>query len=328
MGAALAGAATAATASGAAAAEPEGHRGQTPVGRLYELARGRQRAVVAGVSATLLSWRSDGEELLLTHSADSIGEGYMGKTILPWPNRIDHGRYTFGGKEYFVPINEPGRDTALHGLLSFTEWTPVRHTRDRVVLETQQHPHYGYPFHLRFRVEYRLDAHGVTNTLTAENIGSGPAPFGTANHTYIRAASGKLDGMDLELGASTYYVVNDRLIPIGTAPVEGTPYDFRQRRTVGATVMDTAFRDLRRGPDGLAVVGFTRPGGQNVRLWMDSGYDYLQVYTDDFPQGHPPRSGLTVEPVSCAPNAFNTGDGLVTIDRGGHWRGTWGLRVS
>ncbi|OZM73956.1 aldose epimerase [Amycolatopsis antarctica] len=310
--------------------ETEGHGGnrrQTAVGRLYELRRGNQRAVVAGVSATLLNWQVDGKEMLLTHSPDVVGEGYQGKTIVPWPNRIEGGKYTFEGEEYQVPINEPDRGTALHGLLSFVEWQPVRHRKDSVVLEAQQHPNYGYPFHLVFRIEFSLDRNGVRSTLTARNVGSGPAPFGTANHTYIAAAAGTIDTMDLRLGASTYYLVDDNLIPTGTAPVEGTEYDFRERTPIGATVMDTAFGDLARDRDGLAVVGFTRPGGRDVELWLDSSYGYLQVYTDDDPQGHEPRSGLTVEPVSCAPNSFNTGDGLTVIAAGDEWKGTWGLRV-
>jgi aldose 1-epimerase len=326
LGAALAAGALTAVAAPSAQADPSVASGQTANGRVYEIRRGRERAVVAGVAATLLSYQVDGEELLLTHAADDVGEGYQGKTILPWPNRIDHGRYTFQGKEYSVPINEPDRDTALHGLLSFFEWSPVSHGRDSVVLEIQQHPNYGYPFHLVFRIEFTLTGAGLRSTLTARNIGSGPAPYGTADHTYIAAPAGStIDGMDLELGASTYYVVNDRLIPTGTAPVAGTPYDFRRRKRIGPTTMDTAFKDVRRGADGLATVSFTRPGGHDVRLWMDSSYAYLQVYTDDGPTGHPPRSGLTVEPVSCAPNCFNTGDGLVVLQPGATWRGTWGL---
>jgi len=327
----MAGVARAEPASGNAGSgevEPQGtgHR-QTAVGRLYELEHGNQRAVVAGVSATLLSWQVEGKEMLLTHSPDVVGEGYQGKTIVPWPNRIEDGKYTFEGTEYQVPINEPDRNTALHGLLSFIEWQPVSHRRDSVVLEAQQHPNYGYPFHLVFRIEFSLGRHGLRSELTARNVGDGPAPFGTANHTYIAAASGTIDAMDLRLGASTYYLVDDNLIPTGTAPVAGTEYDFRERRPIGATVMDTAFGDLARDGDGLAVVGFTRPGGQDVDLWMDSSYGYIQVYTDDGATGHAPRSGLTVEPVSCAPNSFNTGDGLTVIAPGDEWRGAWGLRA-
>lgn len=332
IGAAVAaGAAT--TLGGTAAAQAEtaagegGDRRQSASGRLYELAHGNQRALVGGVAASLLSWQVDGTELLLTHPPEVVGEGYQGKTIVPWPNRIEDGRYDFGGATYQVPINEPDRNTALHGLLSFVEWQPVRHRRDSVVLEAHQHPDYGYPFHLLFRIEFSLGRNGLQVALTAANIGSGPAPFGTANHTYIAAPAGTIDEMQLRLGASTYYLTDDNLIPTGTAPVAGTEYDFRDPRVIGATAMDVAFGDLARESDGRAVVGFGRPGGADVELWLDSGYGYLQVYTDDDPDGHPPRSGLTVEPVSCAPNAFNTGDGLTVIAPGARWHGTWGLRA-
>lgn len=300
---------------------------QTANGRLYELVYGNQRAVVAGVSATLLSWRVDDEELLLTHEADDVGEGYQGKTILPWCNRIDHGRYTFGGQQYQVPINEPERDTALHGLLSFTEWELVRHRRSNVILRTQQHPTYGYPFHLAFEIEFALTGDGVSSTLTAHNVGSDLAPLATATHTYIAAASGTIDTMELELGADTYYLVNDRLIPTGSAPVAGTEYDFRNARPIEQTEMDTAFTDVHRGSDGLAWLGLTRPGGHDVRMWMDASYGYLQVYTDDDSEGHMARSGVAVEPVSCAPDCFNNGDGLVVLEPGQTWRGAFGLRA-
>ncbi|MER7016218.1 aldose 1-epimerase family protein [Saccharopolyspora sp. NPDC000359] len=323
-----AGASTAVALAGPAAARPPGGA-PTAHGRLYEIRSGRQRAVVAGVAATLLSWQVDGVELLLTHRADEVGEGYRGKTILPWPNRIDHGRYTFDGQQLQVPINEPERDAALHGLMSFVEWQPVEHRHDRVVLEHLLPPTYGYPFQLAFQIEFAVDGTGVRSTLTARNVGRTAAPFGTANHTYLAAGGDRIDDVVLELPASTYYLVNDRLIPTGTAPVEGTEYDYRRARPIGATEMDTAFTDLRRGPGGDAVVRFARPDGVTAELWVDRTHGYLQVYTDDSPSAdRPERQGITVEPMTCAPNAFVTGDGLITLAPGGTHRGSWGYRIA
>jgi aldose 1-epimerase len=301
---------------------------QTPNGRLYEIRSGRHRAVVAGVAATLLSWQVDGTEMLLTHPADQVGEGYQGKTILPWPNRIDQGQYTFDGQDLQVPINEPSREAALHGLMGFVEWQPVRHQPDRVALEYILHPHYGYPFWMAFQIEFAVDDRGVRSTLTAKNIGKTDAPFGTANHSYIAAGDGTIDSIVFELPASTYYLTNDRLIPTGTASVEGTEYDFRSKRPLGSTTMDTAFTDLARGSDGTAVVRFERPEGEDVELWVDGTHKYLQVYTDDTPDAdRPPRAGITVEPMTCAPNAFVTGDGLITLRPGETHEGSWGYRV-
>ncbi|MGW1678077.1 aldose 1-epimerase family protein [Saccharopolyspora sp. NPDC002376] len=321
-------AALAGPAGGSAVAQPPGGV-QTANGRLYEIRSGRQRAVIAGVSATLLSWQVDGRELLLTHSADEVGEGYRGKTILPWPNRIDHGSYTFEGQKLQVPVSEPERDAALHGLMSFVEWQPVQHRADGVVLEYLLPPSYGYPFQLSFQIEFAVDDSGVRSTLTAKNVGRTAAPFGTANHTYLAAGADRIDGIVFELPASTHYLVNDRLIPTGKDSVEGSQYDYRQARPIGDTKMDTAFTDLTRGPDGNAVVRFARQDGITAELWVDPTHGYLQVYTDDSPSTErPTRQGITVEPMTCAPNAFVTGDGLITLQPGETHRGTWGYRIA
>ncbi|WP_338595999.1 aldose 1-epimerase family protein [Saccharopolyspora sp. SCSIO 74807] len=312
----------------AAAQATRGSDGQTANGRLYELRSGRHSLVVGGVAATVLSWRVDGTEMLLTHAPDDIGEGWQGKTLLPWANRIDQGRYTFGGEDLQVPINEPDRESALHGLMGFTEWTPVEHHRDRVVLEHLLHPHYGYPFTIAFRIEFTLQGNGFRSTLSARNAGRTDAPFGTANHTYLAAGGERVDDVVFELPANTYYVTNDRLIPTGKADVAGSEYDYRTARPIGATEMDTAFTDLDRDSDGTATVRFGRPDGSAVQLWADRTHGYLQVYTDDSPEtDRPARAGLTVEPMTCAPNAFVTGDGMIVLRPGQTHTGSWGYRL-
>lgn len=300
----------------------------TASGHLYEIGAGKHRVVVGGVAASMLSWKADGQEMLLTHDPDDVGEGYQGKTILPWANRIDHGAYTFEGQELQVAITEPERDAALHGLMSFVEWSPVHHRADSVVLEHVLPPDYGYPFQLAFRIEYRVDDRGFSSTLSATNVGRGPAPFGTANHTYLAAAPGtRIDDIALEIPADTYYVVNDRLIPTGTAQVEGTDYDFRTARPIGDTTMDTAFTGLHHS-GGEAVVRFGRPD-VDVELWVDETHRYLQVYTDDDPStDRPGRAGLTVEPMTLAPNAFVTGDGVIVLQPGQTHTGSWGYRLA
>lgn len=306
---------------------PEPSPQWTPAsGELYELHSGRHRALIGGVSASLLSWQVDGTELLLTHTPGEVGEGYQGKTILPWPNRIDAGQYSFGGRELQVPVNEAERNCALHGLVSFVEWQEIEHAENRLVLGYDLPPQYGYPFALRFRTEFTVDSTGIRNRLTATNIGAEPAPFGTANHTYLGAqpAGTTIDALRLQLPAETHYTTDDRLLPTGTASVEGTEYDFLAGRELGKTTLDTAFTGLRRDPDGWARVHFGWPSGTAVELAVCAAYPYLQVYTDDSPETErPARAGITVEPMTCAPNAFNTGDGLVTLAPGAQWAGTW-----
>ena len=52
---------------------------------------------------------------------------------------------------------------------------------------------------------------------------------------------------------------DERGLPIGEASVEGTEYDFRQPRPIGATKLDHCFTDLERDEDGLARVELRDP---------------------------------------------------------------------
>ncbi|TDD61471.1 hypothetical protein E1263_07135 [Kribbella antibiotica] len=86
----------------------------------------------------------------------------MGKILLPWVDRIDGGKYTFRGADYETPISEHWNNSAIHGLALFLPWTPVRHRRDRLVLEWVLYPQYGCPFTLRFQTEYVLNRSGLS----------------------------------------------------------------------------------------------------------------------------------------------------------------------
>ena len=95
---------------------------------------------------------------------------------------------------------------------------------------------------------------------------------------------------------------------MSTAPVEGTEYDFRQPRAIGETKLDNAFTDLERGDDGLARVEVRHPdNGTELTLWLDESYPYLQLFTGDS-QPSVNRRSLAVEPMTCPPNAFRTGE--------------------
>ncbi|WP_031467473.1 aldose 1-epimerase family protein [Sciscionella sediminilitoris] len=298
-------------------------------GAVYRLRRGSHEAVITGVAAALYSWKVDGEEILATHDPRVMGEaGYQGKTILPWCNRIAAGKYTFEGTEYQVPINEVAKNTALHGLLNFVEWELVHHDGHRLVLEYTEPPSYGYPFHLRFRIGYTMDRDGLQCTLSARNIGTTNAPFTTATHIYVAAPpGGHVDDLVVELPAASYYLVDDNLIPTGKAAVAGTEYDFRAPRKIGAQKLDTAFTDVTT-QNGRSHAIVRRPGSVDIELWMDAGHNYYQMYSDDSPSiPRPKRIGLALEPMVGAPNAFNTGDGLITIAPGSAWEGSWGLRA-
>ena len=60
-------------------------------------------------------------------------------------------------------------------------------------------------------------------------------------------------------------------------------------------------------------------------LWMDVAYEYLMVFTGDTLGPEARRRGLALEPMTCAPNALQSGDGLVVLEPGDSHRGKWGI---
>ena len=116
---------------------------------------------------------------------------------------------------------------------------------------------------------------------------------------------------------------NDRGLPVGGEPVEGSEFDFRSPRPIGATVLDHAFTDLERGDDGLARVELA----DQVSLWVDESYPYLMVFTGD-PLPDVARRSLAVEPMTCPPNAFRTGDHLIRLEPGTSFTSAWGISPS
>jgi aldose 1-epimerase len=121
-----------------------------------------------------------------------------------------------------------------------------------------------------------------------------------------------------------YLPTDDNGIPTGTVDVEGTPYDYRAGRVIGAAKVDHCFTDLVRGADGVATV--TLAGGdRRVRLWLDGSYHYLQVFTGDTLIPARRRRGLAVEPMTCPPDAFRSRTALQVLEPGRGAETVWGI---
>jgi aldose 1-epimerase len=301
-------------------------------GEQYALVHGDQRAVVTEVGATLRSWQLEGCELLDTFGLDSPGNPYRGKVLMPWPNRLRDGRYSFGGREHATALSEPERGNAMHGLVTWVNWNATQRSERSVTLTYRLHAQPGYPFVLDLAVDYALSDDGLDVTLRAANPGRAAAPFGAGLHPYLALGDGRADDARLRIPAESWLPVDDQLVPTGEVrPVDGTQYDFRSRRRIGEAEIDTCFTDVTRGSDGLARVelAYDATGGERqLTVWMDGSYSDLQVYTsDDVPEPDRRRRSVAVEPMTCAPDAFNSGRGLLVLEPGEAFSGRCGIAV-
>ena len=296
-----------------------------PSGDQVEIAFGKQSAVVVEVGAGLRSYSYAGHELLDGYGAGEMCASGRGQILAPWPNRIEDGSYEFEGRLHQLPLDELDHRNAIHGLVRWVPWRATERYPDRVVMELTLHPQPGYPFQLLLRVEYQLAAAGLSVHLTATNIGEGVCPYGAGSHPYLRLDDGLVNRLELQAPAKTVLNSNDRGIPVGAASVEGTEYDFRSPRPIGQTVLDHAFTDLERDADGLSRVRLNDPdSGRGVALWVDRNYRYIMLFTGD-PLPDINRRSLAIEPMTCPPNAFRSGESLVILEARESFTSTWGV---
>ena len=300
-----------------------------PTGRQYELIFGSQRAVVVELGAGLREYDSGAGPLVDGYGIDESPTGGRGQLLLPWPNRIADATYRFSGKEYRLPVNEPKTSSAIHGLTRETPWHLRDHSAVAVTLALELPPQDGYPFPLQVTATYRLSSEGLTVVITAINNGETPCPYGAGAHPYVRlVAGGLIDDALLHIPAGATLEADTRGIPTGTVlPVDGTAFDFRSPRPIGSLTLDTAFTRLISANDGITTIELTAADrSQGVAVWMDASHGYAMIYSGDtLPDARRRRHGLAIEPMTCAPDAFNSGGGLVILAPGDTHRATWGI---
>jgi aldose 1-epimerase len=296
-----------------------------PSGEQITILAKDQQAVVVAVGGGLRSYSVGGRELLDGYSADEMSSSGRGQVLIPWPNRLQDGSYEFNGRRHQLPLNEPEHCNAIHGLVRWSTWTATERQPHRVVMEHILYPQPGYPFLLRISIEYALSHNGLLVQTTATNLGTHTCPYGSGAHPYLTLGTATIDGLILQVPGRTVLRSDERGLPIRRECVEGTEYDFRQPKRIGSIKLDHAFTDLERDADGLARVELRDSDRETkVSLWVDQSYPYLMLFSGDpLPNVH--RRSLAVEPMTCPPNAFRTGDALIRLEPGASFTGTWGI---
>jgi aldose 1-epimerase len=296
----------------------------SPSGEQVEIGFGDQRAVIVEVGGGLRSLSVGDREILDGYGPDEMCSSGRGQVLMPWPNRLEDGSYEFEGKRHQVPLTEPENRNAIHGLVRWCAWSVGARSGDRVVVEHTLRPQPGYPFTVELSIEYELSDRGLSVRTTATNIGSTRCPFGAGAHPYLRLDTPTVDSLTLRVPGRTVFESDERSLPTGTATVDGTAFDFRTPRPVGATRLDTCYTDLERDGDGRARVKLHDPSGRDVVLWVGKGYNYVMVFSGDaLPDVE--RRSLAVEPMTCPPNAFRSGESLITLEPGAVFNAEWGI---
>lgn len=242
---------------------------------------GNYTATIVKPGAGLAGLQYRGRDLVLPHSATEKARGYSGKVLVPWPNRVTDATYIWRGQTLTLDVNEAVSGAALHGLLAWEPWQVSEQSDDEATLTATVQGAAGYPFHLLFSTTYRLHAEGgLTVTIESTNLGDEDAPLGVGIHPYLTCGI-PVDECELTMP--------------GSSPT-----------LIGPTQIDDAY-----AVDGPWSVTLRDPRtGRGAQMSAET--PWVQVYSGE----ELDRRGVAVEPMSCPPNAFNTGEDLVILSAG------------
>lgn len=281
----------------------------TAAGTPVDLVVGEYRATFYSVGAAIGKLSFQGRDLVVPDDGETPSPAFLGKTLLPWPNRITNGKYTYGGQSYEVPINEHACNAALHGLGTWLDWTVAAQSADSVTFTTTIAASPGYPWTIEASVIYTLDAKfGLEVTIRARNLSKTTAPYGVSSHPYLTCNRKPIDECVLSVPAGKVLTVDENLKPVEVQNVDEAKLDYRVARSIAGQQIDHAFTEL---PDGKWFVDLHDPQTeQTVRITSDERW--VQVYSGD----NLGRIGVAVEPMTCPADAFNSGKNLINLEPG------------
>lgn len=174
--------------------------------------------------------------------------GYLGAVVGRVGNRIGGGRFSLGGREYTLAVNDRGNH--LHGgLIGFDKkvWQGRRNGDELVFTLHSPDGEEGYPGNLFVCVRYRL---GEDNALriTYDAVSDRDTPVNLTNHAYFNlAGGGTVLGHELQVFADKFLEADENCLPTGRRmPVGDTPFDFRDPKEIDRDIGENC-EQLARG---------------------------------------------------------------------------------
>ena len=288
--------------------------GTTPAGETVEaiaLSNGTLSCEVITYGASLRTLTApgrDGKPVDVVLGYDDIEAycslgGHFGAVCGRFANRIADGRFELNGKTYQLALNN-GPNHLHGGPTGYSKrvWEVAAVTGSSVTLAIDSPDgDENYPGHVKVRMTYALEGNAIRFIYEAES--DADTPVNLTNHTYFNLAghdTGSCEDQTVKLYCSAFTPADATSIPRGgIEPVEGTPFDFRSPKTIGAEIgADNVHLKNAQGYDHNLIVdgeaGTMRPaawaksGKTGITLTCETDLPGMQFYTGNFIS---PRTG-------------------------------------
>lgn len=280
------------------------------------------------LGAALLSWKPQGRKSIVARyqDIDEIQNGglYLATTVGPIAGRIAKGQFVLNGRS--IRLHQTDRPYLHSGpqgfhTLNFDASFRQIDTDTVEVMFTKTTQHESIPGLMDVKISYRLSNHQIR--LSFQISSDQDTVVNITNHSYfslIGQYKGDLYYHDLQINADRVLLVDQDMIPIDIIPVEGTLFDFRNRRSLSGVLTDPSWQTQTcRGMDHYFFLNQEKDAA--LRLYSQESPHYLEVktsypgvtlYSTNYPTTQPLESNqcmglhgaIAIEP-QFPPNGIN-----------------------
>ncbi len=292
----------------------------------FKNSAGDSFSVVPDFGANLIDLRFGNQPIIDGYANyEELRTMAWGKSILlvPYPNRLRDGKYSFEGKNYQFDLNNADTGNSIHGFLStrpFAVKTTLCTLDEAMLTCTYRHDgsHVAYPFRFTFEVRYILRGSNFEVEMIFTNDDASTVPVGLGWHPYFKIAENAGD-VFLQMPDCQIVEADARQLPTGRK----LPFsEFKTLSKVNDFKFDSTF--LLDQTDGRAEVTLQSESGI-LTYWQNvdnQNWQFLQVFIP------PARKSIALEPMTCNVDAFNNQDGLKCLKTGEILRGVFGVKFS
>ena len=158
--------------------------------------------------------------------------------LVPWSNRIAHGRFTWEGRDVRLPCNFGDHPHVIHGHGWQRPWSVEAHDGSSATL-AYEYAAAEWPWSYRAEQRFEVAHDGFDVRLTVTNRGDRPMPAGLGHHPYYI----KTPGMRLEARLEGWWRTDEFVMPTGY--VEERRDDWSDKLHA-ATTTDNVFAEWDR----------------------------------------------------------------------------------
>ncbi|AGU48210.1 aldose 1-epimerase [Variovorax paradoxus B4] len=238
--------------------------------------------------------------------ADYLGpHPHLGTIVGRYANRIAGGRFTLDGVAHQLDLNN-GANSLHGGHQGFgtrfwqIEPVPADSAAGEIAIDlryTSADGEEGFPGEVQVTVRYTLSTTENAWRIDYRAMTDRPTVLNLSHHDYFNlAGEGAVLDQRLTIPASRYCPVDAGLIPLGLAPVAGTPFDFRVATPIGERI-DAPHEQLRtaggydhnwvldREPAGMALAARLEHPPSGRVMEVHTTEPAVQFYSGNFLDG-------------------------------------------